>query len=101
MAVPSEKAEIPDIYVGKGAEKFANSRENSMRVGGRCSDITAILPVHIGTQVAQLTGMLSYGSVVEKREVAVFDGVLDRRKVDRDRHIIAAHTHRRIGPTLV
>jgi predicted deacylase len=31
----------------------------------------------------------------------MFDGSFERRKVDRDRHIIAAHTHRRIGPTLI
>jgi predicted deacylase len=31
----------------------------------------------------------------------MFDGSFERRKVDRDRHIIAAHTHRCLGPTLI
>ncbi|MBV9240919.1 MAG: succinylglutamate desuccinylase/aspartoacylase family protein, partial [Acidobacteria bacterium] len=50
------------------------------------------------------TCMQSQVSVSESVDVAVFGREtdrLERRRIDRDRHIIAAHTQRRIGPTLI
>lgn len=45
--------------------------------------------------------MGNYGSVVSEVGVASFERRSEGRKADPDRHVIAAHTKRRIGPTLI
>ena len=45
--------------------------------------------------------MSNYGSVVEKAERITGEGGVDRRRADRDRHMMAAYSERRIGPTLI
>lgn len=45
--------------------------------------------------------MSNYGSVVQEAERITGAGCVDRRRADRDRHIMAAYSERRVGPTLI